>query len=112
LSVRALQELNSIGYGRENSGLLLNLVYNPVAPHLPPPQPKLEQEYKRILQERFGIVFNRLYCLSNMPITRYRTHLELRGEYQTYMNLLADNFNGATLDEVMCRTLISGGWDG
>jgi radical SAM/Cys-rich protein len=64
------------------------------------------------LQERFGIVFNRLYCLSNMPITRYKTHLELRGEYQTYMNLLADNFNAATLDEVMCRNLISVGWDG
>ena len=112
LSVRALQALNSIGYGHKNSGLLLNLVYNPVDPHLPPPQAKLEQDYKRILQERFGIVFNRLYCLSNMPITRYKTHLELRGEYQAYMNLLADNFNGATLDEVMCRNLISVGWDG
>jgi radical SAM/Cys-rich protein len=112
LSIRALHIFNQIGYGQPDSDLVLNLVYNPVGPHLPPPQEKLEQEYKRILSEQFGIVFNRLYCLSNMPITRYETHLRLRGEYDRYMELLADNFNAATLGQVMCRNLISVGWDG
>jgi radical SAM/Cys-rich protein len=112
LSIRALQIFNQIGYGQPDSDLVLNLVYNPVGPHLPPPQKDLEQDYKRILSEQFGIVFNRLYCLSNMPITRYETHLRLRGEYDRYMELLADAFNAATLDQVMCRNLISVGWDG
>jgi radical SAM/Cys-rich protein len=112
LSIRALQILNQIGYGQPDSDLVLNLVYNPVAPHLPPPQDKLEQDYKRILNDQFGIVFNHLYCLSNMPITRYETHLRLRGEYDRYMELLADNFNAGTLNQVMCRYLISVGWEG
>jgi len=111
-SIRALQQLNQIGYARPDSKLVLNLVYNPVGPHLPPPQEKLEQDYKRILAEQFGIVFNRLYCLTNMPITRYATHLKLRGEYDRYLELLESSFNGATLDQVMCRNLISIGWDG
>ena len=112
LSIRALQLFNQLGYGRPESGLVLNLVYNPVGPHLPPPQEKLEQDYKRILRDRFGIEFNRLYCLSNMPITRHAMHLKLRGEYDRYMQLLESNFNAATLDQVMCRNLISVGWDG
>jgi len=112
LSIRALQIFNQIGYGRPDSDLVLNLVYNPVGPHLPPPQDKLEQDYKRILNDQFGIVFNHLYCLSNMPITRYETHLRLRGEYDRYMELLADNFNAGTLNQVMCRYLISVGWEG
>lgn len=111
-SIRALQTLNEIGYGQPASGLILNLVYNPVGPHLPPRQEKLEQDYKRSLKEQFGIVFNRLYCLTNMPITRYATHLKLREEYDRYMKLLQDNFNAATLDQVMCRNLVSIGWDG
>lgn len=111
-SIRALQRLNQIGYGQLDSNLVLNLVYNPVEPHLPPPQEKLEQDYKRILAQEFGIVFNRLYCLTNMPITRYATHLRLRGEFDRYIELLASNFNGATLGQVMCRNLISIGWDG
>jgi radical SAM/Cys-rich protein len=111
-SIRALQRLNEIGYGQSDSELVLNLVYNPVGPHLPPPQQKLEQDYKRILAENFGIAFNRLYCLTNMPITRYATHLKLRGEYDRYLELLASNFNTATLDQVMCRNLISIGWEG
>ena len=111
-SIRALQRLNEIGYGQPDSNLILNLVYNPVGPHLPPPQQKLEQDYKRILSEDFGIAFNHLYCLTNMPITRYATHLKLRGEYDRYFELLADNFNGVTLDQVMCRNLISIGWEG
>ena len=111
-SIRALQYLNEIGYGQSDSDLILNLVYNPVGPHLPPPQEKLEQDYKRILHDQFGIAFNRLYCLTNMPITRYARHLKLRGEYDRYLELLESNFNGATLDHVMCRNLISIGWDG
>lgn len=111
-SIRALQILNEKGYGRPDSELVLNLVYNPVGPHLPPPQEKLEQDYKRILGEQFGIVFNHLFCLTNMPITRYATHLKLRGEYDDYRELLAANFNAATLSQVMCRDLISIGWDG
>jgi radical SAM/Cys-rich protein len=112
LSIRALQRFNEVGYGQPESDLVLNLVYNPVGPHLPPPQKKLEEDYKRILREQFGIVFNRLFCLSNMPITRYATHLRLRGEYDRYVELLESSFNAATLDQVMCRNLISVGWDG
>lgn len=111
-SIRALQILNRLGYGDPRNGLILNLVYNPVGPHLPPPQQKLENDYRRVLNEEFGIVFNRLYCLSNMPITRYAMHLKLRGEYARYMELLESNFNPATLDQVMCRDLVSIGWDG
>ena len=111
-SISALQRLNEIGYGQPNSDLVLNLVYNPVGPHLPPPQDKLEQDYKRILAEQFGISFHQLFCLTNMPITRYATHLKLRGEYERYKELLESNFNAATLDAVMCRNLISIGWDG
>ena len=92
LSIRALQIFNALGYGQSESGLVLNLVYNPVGPHLPPPQDQLEQDYKRILKEKFGIIFDRLYCLSNMPITRYATHLKLRGEYEQYMELLERQF--------------------
>ena len=112
LSIRALQIFNELGYGQSESGLILHLVYNPVGPHLPPPQDQLEQDYKRILKEKFGIVFNRLYCLSNMPITRYATHLKLRGEYEKYVELLESSFNPSTLDQVMCRNLISVGWEG
>lgn len=112
LSIRALKIFNDLGYGQAGSGLTLNLVYNPVGPHLPPPQNKLEEDYKRELREKFGIEFNHLYCLSNMPITRYETHLKLRGEYEQYMGLLERNFNAATLDQVMCRSLISVGWEG
>jgi len=112
LSIRALKIFNELGYGQSESGLVLNLVYNPVGPHLPPPQDQLEQDYKRILKEKFGIIFDRLYCLSNMPITRYATHLKLRGEYEQYIELLESSFNASTLDQVMCRNLISIGWEG
>jgi len=111
-SIRALRIFNDFGYGQPESGLILNLVYNPVGPHLPPPQEKLEQDYKRILREQFGIEFNHLFCLTNMPITRYATHLKLRREYDPYMALLETNFNAGTVDQVMCRNLISVGWDG
>ena len=112
LSIQALRRLNELGYGQTDSNLVLNLVYNPVGPHLPPPQAILEQDYKRILGEQFGIVFHQLYCLTNMPITRYATHLKLRGEYDAYTEMLERSFNTATLDQVMCCNLISIGWDG
>jgi radical SAM/Cys-rich protein len=111
LSIRALQILNELGYGR-NESLVLNLVYNPVEAHLPPPQQQLQEDYKKILNQQFGIVFNRLYCLANMPITRFETHLRLRGEYDRYMELLEGSFNRAIVDRVMCRSLISVGWQG
>jgi radical SAM/Cys-rich protein len=111
-SIRALKLLNQIGYGKLDSELILNLAYNPVGPHLPPSQVKLEQDYKRILRDEFGIVFNRLLCLTNMPITRYATHLKLRGEYDRYTELLETSFNAATLEQVMCRNLVSVGWEG
>lgn len=112
LSIRALQRLNELGYGQPDSDLLLNLVYNPVGPHLPPPQEQLEQVYRQKLSAEFGIVFNHLFCLTNMPITRYAKHLRLRNEYDRYKDLLEKNFNAATLDHLMCRNLISIGWDG
>jgi len=112
LSIRALQLLNLLGYGVPGTGLQLHLVYNPLGAHLPPPQDRLEQDYQRILLERYGIVFNRLYCLANMPITRFEKYLKRRGEYEPYMALLEAHFNAATLERVMCRTLLSVGWDG
>ncbi|MBI4490069.1 MAG: arsenosugar biosynthesis radical SAM protein ArsS [Deltaproteobacteria bacterium] len=111
-SVQALRILNGVGYGDPDTGLELHLVYNPLGAYLPPPQDRLEREYQRILREKFGIVFNRLYCLANMPITRFEKFLKLRGQYDEYVHLLEDNFNGATLDAVMCRSLLSVDWQG
>ncbi|MFQ5682909.1 MAG: arsenosugar biosynthesis radical SAM (seleno)protein ArsS [Candidatus Binatia bacterium] len=112
LSIRALRIFNQLGYGQPGSGLGLNLVYNPVDVSLPPPQARLEKDYKKILKEKFGIVFNYLYCLANMPITRFEKFLKLRGEYGAYMDLLEQGFNRATLDGLMCRNLLSVGWEG
>lgn len=111
-SVQALRILNGVGYGDPGSGLELDLVYNPLGAYLPPPQERLEEDYKRVLKEKYGIVFNRLYCLANMPITRFEKFLRLRGQYDRYMELLEDNFNPATLDAVMCRSLFSVDWEG
>ncbi|MGH7473921.1 MAG: DUF3641 domain-containing protein, partial [Candidatus Methylomirabilales bacterium] len=112
LSIRALHILNRLGYGVPGTGLDLHLMYNPLGAYLPPPQDRLEQDYKRVLYEKFGIVFNRLYCLTNMPITRFERLLRVRGEYDRYMDLLESAFNAATLDKVMCRNLLSVGWEG
>lgn len=112
LSIRALQLLNRLGYGQSGTELRLNLVYNPLGGSLPPPQAALEQDYRRRLHEDHGIVFNYLYCLTNMPITRFEKFLRLRGEYDRYMELLASAFNPNTLDKLMCRNLLSVGWDG
>lgn len=112
LSIRALQMLNRLGYGVPGTGLTLHLVYNPLGAYLPPPQAELERDYKKILHEKYGIVFNRLYCLTNAPITRFEKFLKLRGEYDQYMRLLESAFNPATLEQVMCRSLLSVGWEG
>jgi radical SAM/Cys-rich protein len=111
-SIRALKRLNALGYGAEGTGLLLNLVYNPQGPSLPPEQEKLEADYKRVLGERFGIRFNRLYTLANMPIARFGSTLVTRGEFNAYMRLLRDAHREENLDGVMCRTLVSVDWRG
>ncbi len=111
-SIRALQWLNWLGYGREGTGLLLNLVYNPVGPHLPPPQDQLEADYKQRLSEDFGIIFNRLYTITNMAITRYAKYLKAFNQYETYVELLINSFNPATVEGLMCRNTVSVGWDG
>jgi radical SAM/Cys-rich protein len=111
-SIQAILWLNRLGYGIEGSGLLLHLVYNPVGPYLPPPQAQLEEDYKRELWRDFGIVFNRLYTITNMPITRYARYLRAFRQYQPYVDLLAKSFNAGTLDALMCRNTLSVGWDG
>ncbi len=111
-SIRALQMLNRLGYGVPDTGLDLHLVYNPLGAYLPPPQERLEQDYKRVLQEKYGIVFTRLYCLTNAPIGRFEKFLKRRREYDRYMNLLESAFHRATLEHVMCRNLLSVGWEG
>lgn len=111
-SIVALQRLNALGYGRDGSGLELHLVYNPVGPQLPPPQAELEAAYKRELAEHFGIVFNGLYTITNMPISRFLHQLLREGEYHDYVERLANAFNPAAAEGVMCRDLVSVGWDG
>ncbi len=105
-SVAGLLKLNGVGYGIEPS-LVLNLVYNPVGPHLPPPQDVLEVDYKRELKQRFGLVFNELWTITNMPIKRWRHQLERQGQLEPYMSLLIDNYNPDTIDGLMCRHQIS-----
>lgn len=111
-SIEALQRLNRLGYGRPGSELTLNLVYNPIAPSLPPAQKGLEDAYRRELGARFGVIFNRLYTITNMPINRFLNDLLRQGNYDRYMELLAENFNPATVDGLMCRSMVSVGWDG
>jgi len=106
-SVRGIQRLNELGYGRPGSGLELHLVYNPQGPSLPPSQEKLESDYKRILGEHFGIVFNRLFTLANMPIQRFGSTLVTKGQFNTYMDLLRGAHRTENLDTVMCRNLVS-----
>jgi radical SAM/Cys-rich protein len=110
-SIRGLRKLNALGYGRDPA-LPLNLVYNPQGPALPPPQAALETDYKRVLGERYGIAFNRLYVLANMPIQRFGSALVTRGEFDGYLQLLQDAHLDANLDGVMCRNLISVDWQG
>lgn len=111
-SITALQRLNALGYGQESRGLVLNLVYNPLGPRLPPHQRELEDTYKAELFARFGIRFNRLYTVTNMPINRFLKDLYAQGRRDEYMNLLVEHFNPRSVENVMCRTLLSVGWDG
>lgn len=106
-SISALQELNARGYGRPDSGLVLNLVYNPLGASLPPPQQALEADYKRLLGDEFGIMFNALFTLTNMPIKRFGAVLLARGQYEGYMETLRNAYRSANLKNVMCRSLVS-----
>ena len=111
-SMEAMRRLNAVGYGAHWSGLVLNLVYNPVGPYLPAAQGPLEEDYRRELKSRFGVVFNRLYTMTNMPINRFRLHLEKSGQLEPYMDKLLAAFNPAAAEGVMCRSLVSVGHDG
>lgn len=111
-SVEALRRLNSLGYGVDESGLELNLVYNPLGPSLPPDQEALEATYKTELKNRYGIVFNHLFTITNMPIQRFGSWLISKGRFDAYMQLLKDAYREENLEGVMCRTLISVDWLG
>ena len=111
-SIAGLQRLNALGYGQPGSGLMLNLVYNPQGPVLPPEQAKLKIDYQRELWQHFGIVFNDLFALANMPIQRFGSMLISKGQFNRYMTLLRDNHADANLAHVMCRSLISVDWQG
>ncbi len=106
-SIRALQTLNALGYGRDGSGLVLNLVYNPNGAFLPPDQQQLQADYKQLLGHNFGIEFNQLFALANMPIQRYGSWLLSKGCYADYMATLKGAHREENLDGVMCRSLIS-----
>jgi len=111
-SIKALQMLNETGYGKEGTGLILNLVYNPAGAFLPPAQQSLENEYKHVLGEKFGIVFNRLFAITNLPISRFLDYLLTSNNYETYMEKLVIAYNPVAAANVMCRNMISVGWDG
>lgn len=111
-SILALQKLNALGYGVEGSGLQLSLVFNPQGPVLPPPQQSLEAAYKRELMDHFGIVFNRLLTITNMPIQRFGSMLISKGQFDDYMHLLKHNYAAGNLEGVMCRELVSVDWQG
>lgn len=111
-SIAALQAFNALGYGAEGSALRLNLVTNPVGAFLPAAQASLERDWKRELQRKHGIVFNALYTITNMPISRYLEWLEQSGNLQGYMDKLVQAFNAAAVPGVMCRSTLSVGWDG
>jgi radical SAM/Cys-rich protein len=111
-SIAALRQLNALGYGQPGSGLTLDLVYNPLGPSLPPPQAALEQDYRRELFQHFGVTFNHLYTLANMPIQRFGSTLISKGQFGDYLRLLKENFAAANLEQVMCRDLISVSWRG
>ncbi len=111
-SIDALQRLNNLGYGSEGSRLTLTLVYNPIGPSLPPDQGKLEAAYRRELETRYGVRFNRLFTITNMPISRFLDHLVRTDQFDSYMQTLIDAFNPAAIGGLMCRNTLSVGWDG
>jgi len=111
-SVEAIRRLNRLGYGRPGGDLLLNLVYNPVGAFLPPRQEEIEAQFRRELEKHHGIVFNHLFTLTNMPISRFLEFLLQTGNYEGYMERLANAFNPAAAAGLMCRYILSVGWDG
>jgi len=111
-SIEALKQLNSIGYGKQDSGLILNLVYNPAGAFLPPSQKALEADYKREMLKKCGIVFNNLFTITNMPIGRFLNYLRASQNYDAYMQKLTSNYNPDAASQVMCRYTLSVGWDG
>ena len=112
LSIAALQQLNALGYGQPGSGLVLNLVYNPQGASLPPDQQTLQADYKRELLAHFGIVFNELFALTNMPIQRFGSTLVSKGSFDNYMDLLKNSYQPQNLAGVMCRSTVSVDWQG
>ncbi len=111
-SIAALRTLNKLGYGKEDSDLNLTLVYNPTGPYLPPSQNELQVDYQRFMQDEFGIVFNQLFTITNMPIARFGSTLLSKGEFENYMNLLKNSFSAANLQSLMCINQISVDWRG
>ncbi|MGZ5006992.1 MAG: arsenosugar biosynthesis radical SAM (seleno)protein ArsS [Methylobacter sp.] len=111
-SVKALQLLNGLGYGQDDSGLELNLVFNPQGATLPPDQQALERSYKQHLYEHYGIVFNRLFAMANLPVQRFGSVLLSTGRFDDYLQLLKDNFHAANLDKLMCKNTLSVDWQG
>ena len=111
-SIEALKRLNAAGYGVEGSGLVLNLVYNPVGAFLPPPQASIEADFKRELLARHGVTFDHLYTITNMPIKRFREYLRRSGNEERYMRRLVDAFNPSAVAGLMCRTTLSVDWTG
>lgn len=111
-SIEALQLLNRQGYGKPGSGLMIHLVHNPLGAFLPPAQKSLEKRYREILFNKYGISFNRLFTVTNMPIGRFNDFLNRSGMYETYMAKLRTAFNPATLEGIMCRHMLNVGWDG
>jgi radical SAM/Cys-rich protein len=111
-SIKALQLLNEVGYGKEGTGLILNLVYNPAGAFMPPPQDTLEKEYKQALMERYQVEFNNLFAITNLPISRFLDYLLQSGNYEKYMEKLVAAYNPGAAANVMCRNTISISWDG
>lgn len=111
-SIAALKLLNDVGYGKEGSGLTLDLVYNPSGAFLPAGQETLEPEFKRQLKRKYDIVFNSLFCITNLPVSRFLDYLLSTGNYEEYMQQLVDAYNPGTVEGLMCRNTISVSWDG
>ncbi len=110
--IMALKELNDRGYGKAESGLCIDIVHNPVGAYLPGSQAALEREYRTRLLSEHGVYFNRLFCLTNLPVGRYLDYLIESDNFEDYLSALCHSFNPAAVDNVMCRTTLSVGWDG
>ena len=111
-SIAVLQELNAAGYGRHGTGLELNLVSNPSGAFLPPGQQQTEKRYRQVLEKKWGLTFNRLFNIANVPLGRFRQWLIQTGNFESYMHKLISNFNPCAVESLMCRSLVSVAWDG